>query len=147
MKNMFNVFSKLVVISLLLVFMGIPVLQAASATNNLYTATVSTFAVTDTGKLTDINLSHVKIKSITLTQTAAVAQNVTIYQNFNSTTTATAVYVYAVPGTIGTYEVFPFSRVSTVMTSADCIDIPYFAVRSSTSTSASSVIVNVNYWK
>ena len=136
----------LLVAILLVLFMLVPMASAAS-TNYLYTATVSTFGASDNGKLTDINLASVKIKSITLAQTAATAQNITIYKNYNSTATATAVYVYAVPGTVGTYVIYPFSGISTTLTSADTIDIPYFAVRSSTSTSASSVIVNVEYWK
>ena len=142
MKKLFN----LVLIFVMLMAFGVPMAIAAATTNVLFTATVSTFAITDAAKLTDINLAQVKIKSITIAQTAATAQNLTFYKNANSTTTITAVAVYAVPGTIGTYVVYPFN-VSTTLSSVDTIDIPYFAVRSSSETTASSCKINVVYWK
>jgi uncharacterized membrane protein len=145
MKKIFSRIQMLVAIIMLMLCI-MPALSHAGD-NYLYTATVSTVAITDNAKLADINLATVKIKSITVAQTAATAQNLTLYKNANSTATITAVAVYAVPGTVGTYVVYPFVNISTSLTAADAINIPYFAIRSSSSTSASSCIVNVEYWK
>lgn len=133
------------VIGCVIVLMGIIGTKGQAAENTLYTATISTLAITNAAGTSDINLSEVKVKSVTIANTTATAQTITIYKNGNSTTTITAVYVMAVPATIGTYECPPFKSVSNVFTNADLTNIPYFTVRTSTDTNAAKV--NVIYWK
>ena len=123
---------------------------AMAGSNYLYTGLVSTVSVSGNNtKLTDINQADVYVKSITLTQTTTTQQLITIYKNLNSTATATAIYVYEVPGTVGTYNVHPFDLISSVFTNADTIDIPYLGIRSELSGigTGSGVYMNVEYWK
>ena len=119
---------------------------AGSQVNTLYTATISTYAITNASGTVDINLAAVYVKSIDLTNTTATAQTVTVYSNGASTATITAVYVYQLPATVGTYNVPLFDNKETVWSSnANYVNIPYFTVRTSTPTSAASI--NVKYWK
>ena len=119
---------------------------AGSQVNTLYTATISTKAITDASGAADINLASVFVKSIDIANTTATAQTVTIYKNGASTTTITAVYVYQLPATVATYPVSLLDDESTVWSSnADYVSIPYFTVRTSTATNAATV--NVKYWK
>lgn len=121
---------------------------AVSPDNLLYTATISTRAITDSYGSSNINLSSVRVKAIDITNDAGVAQTVTLYKNGNSTTTITAVYKFYVPATAATYSVPLFSGIGTTWSSvADSVDIPYFTVRTSTDVAASAAKINVKYWK
>ena len=121
--------------------------------NTLYTGTVSTKTialgvVTSNLGTPSINLATVNIRKIDITNTAAVAQTITIYSNATSTTALTTVYKFAVPATIGTYSVPLFNNDCSVWSShAEYVNIPYFAVRTSTSVVAAAATINVKYWK
>ena len=123
---------------------------AASPVNTLFTATITTCTVsagTATSILPDINLATVNVKAIDITNTVAAAQTITIYKNATTTTTVTAVYVFQVPATVGTYSIPLMAGLPNVWSSlAESVNIPYFGIRTST-IAASAATVNVKYWK
>ena len=84
-----------------------------------------------------INLAAVKIKRITVTNTGANAQNITFYQNGQSTTTAAATMVYSVPAAQATYEVIPAR--SNEFSNLNLVNWPYFSAASSTSTTPATI--------
>jgi len=153
MKKIFINFILLVTMIVMLIVLGMPILHAASAVNNFYTFQITTY--TSAGHNWDIPVSSAtggfNVKSITISQTAAggtgTAQDVTIYKNFSSSSAAQAMITYSVPADFGTYTVMPLDKVDNQMTGANIVNMPYFAVRSSTSTSTSTLWCNVEYWK
>jgi len=120
-----------------------------AASNQFYTVLLSTTPsstglVSATGVYTPhINLSSVKIKHISVTNTGGNAQTVTFYKNGSSTTTAAAVYVYQVPAAYQTYDVI--EPISNAFINSDLHDWPYFSAKSSTSTTPCTI--NVEYWQ
>ena len=89
-----------------------------------------------------INLASVKIKHISITNTGANVQNITFYQNGQSTTTAAATMVYSVPAEQATFEVI-LPR-SNQFSNLDLVNWPYFSAASSTSTTPATI--NVEYY-
>jgi len=123
-----------------------PVVCLAASVNTPYTHVISTFAATNAFAAADINLAAVKVKSIDVTNTTATAQTITLYTLANVTNTISAVYTFAVPAAIGTYSIPLFDGKPTVWSSsADVIDVQYFAAR--TSVDANAATINVKYWK
>ena len=119
---------------------------AVAAQNNLYNVDGSTYSVTDQTTITNtaygyIGLANVKVKQIWINNGSGNAQTVTIYENGNSTSTVAKVMAFSVPATIGCYQVFPIANSTQMGVDADLIDIPYFVVRTSTSTTPVNITV------
>ena len=107
----------------------------AQAETFIFSTQISTLTVgplAEAENVADINLSRVKVKNIIIHQTLAVEQIVTIYKTFTSTAAATLVATFAVPGTVGIYYPLGQDSVSTTGGNNDIINLPYFAVRTST---------------
>lgn len=142
MKKMLKLLSAIVFMLISFVVCG----SAATASNNLYTATISTFASTNAYRSSDINQAAVYVRSIDITNTSATEQTITFYKNGNSTTTIEAVYVFEVPATAGTFSVPLFNGISSPWEyGAESVNIPYFTAR--TSVDANAAKINVKYWK
>jgi prepilin-type N-terminal cleavage/methylation domain-containing protein len=108
---------------------------AAKAETLIYSTQVSSLTVgplAEAENVADINLSKVQVKNIIIHQTGTTAQDLTIYKTFTSTTDAEAVATFAVPGTVGIYYPLGQDSVSTTGGRNDVINLPYFAVRTST---------------
>lgn len=146
MKKFLNL---LVLIALMLTcFIGI----SFAVDNTLYTAAISTKTISVSNPTNlgapNINLATVNVKRIDITNPTAVAQTITIYGNATSTTALTTVYSFAVPATIGTFTIPMFDGKESVWSShAEYVNIPYFAVRTSTNVVAAAAKINVKYWK
>ena len=107
----------------------------AQAESFIYSATVSTLTagpLAEKENVAGISLSSVKVKNIIIHQTGTTAQNVTIYKNYSSTTAATALATFAVPGTVGIYYPLGQFAPNTSGGNYDIINMPYFAARTST---------------
>lgn len=104
---------------------------AVHAAGSIYSATVSTFPVTETTLTPAINRPGVRIRGVFITN-GTTAQTITMYQNTTSTTTARAVCSWDVPGTAGFY--YPFGYGDIGENAAPSISYPAF--RSSTNTAS-----------
>ena len=120
----------------------------ACADSSFYVVALSTTAGIATqgatGSLTpNIALAKVNVKSMTVSNPAALAQTITVYDMCTSTTARVRVLTYDIPATIGVYTLVP--PVSTLMGSGDCKNWPYLGVCSSTS--STTCTLNVEYAK
>jgi hypothetical protein len=121
-------------ILLSLVLAGLLITGILSARNLDTFYSVATSTDTATLGTPDINKKNVRIKQIIITN-GGTAQDITFYKNATSTTTATAVMTINAPAS--TPVVFP----SNLVDDNHYFDIPYFAVRTSTSTNKANVLV------
>ena len=115
--------------------------QAVVNANLVYTVTPATTSIAGTTPGTvapDINAAHVKICQLVIYQAGTTAQNVTIYKNCTSTSAATLALTIPVIGTAGTY--YPISN-TMFGNFGDYIDLPYFTVRTSSTSHDVSVFV------
>jgi len=122
---------------LLSLFFGLLFVGSACALqiNSIYSVQASTNVITSTTTTTaQIDLPSVRIKGLTITN-GGTAQTVTIYENANSTITINAVATFDVPASTVFYA-FP-----DILTDEENFNVPYFAVRTSTSTNAARVTV------
>jgi hypothetical protein len=122
----------------------------AHAESFIYSTTVSTLSVgprAEALNVAGINLSTVRVKNIIIHQTGTTEQTVTIYKNFTSTTAATAVATFVVPGTVGIYYPLGEFAPNTSAGNYDIINMPYFAIRTSTDVVANACKVVVIYGK
>jgi hypothetical protein len=103
----------------------------AISTSEWYTINPSTSTPTSPS----INKSTVRIRNLQIIQPATTAQTITFYENATSSTTATAVNIIKVPAVAGIYTVF------NNLNDTDNIDMPYFAVTTSTTTDPCQVSV------
>ena len=109
----------------------------AKAESFVYSTTISTNVLGLGGNVTadkaDIKLATVRIKQIVVHQPTTTAQTVWVYDNWTSTTAATKVDTYYIPGTAGNYPLYGTGILSTrANDNADIINMPYFAIRTST---------------
>ena len=75
----------------------------------------------------------VRLDEIVVHQPTTTAQTVWVYDNWTSTTAATKVDTYSIPGTAGNYPLYGTGILSTrANDNADIINMPYFAIRTST---------------
>lgn len=119
---------------LLGLILGLLIVASVIAKNYDTFYSIATSTQTATLGTPDINERQVRIKQIIITN-AGTAQDLTFYKNATSTTTATAVMKISVPASTPVY--IP----SNLVDDNDYLDIPYFAVRTSTSTNSANVLV------
>jgi hypothetical protein len=122
----------MLIIMLIAVLVMPAVVHAAS--NVFYNCTLST-GICDVGgtsasatKTPNINLTSVKVKQIwihNINSTSTVI--VDVYKNATSTTAATLMLRYVVPGTPGTYTLFN-NELSSTLTNADLYDCPKLGI-------------------
>ena len=118
---------------------GLASISHAGALN--YYVACSTVAISTTTTTADINASHVYVKNI-LVNTQGTAQTITITKNVIAGTNGNStVMVFDVPAVAGWYYPLGQQGLSTGVTSNDLIDIPYFTIRTSTSTNPCKVDV------
>lgn len=144
----FSLFELMVIIVILLITAAVFNPQIATAETLIYSTQVSTLPagpLAETLNVADINLSKVQVKNLIIHQTGTVEQTLTIYKTFTSTTAATEVATFAVPGTVGIYYPLGQDSVSTTGGRNDIINLPYFAVRTSTDVVAAACYMTVLY--
>ncbi len=139
---------ELMVIIVILGIIAAVITPYAHAETLIYSTQVSTLTVGPLAEATnvaDINLSKVQVKNIILNQTGTAPQTVTIYKTFTSTTAAVLVATFAVPGTVGIYYPLGQDSVSTTSGNNDVINLPYFAIRTSTDVVAHGCYATILY--
>ena len=133
---------------ILLAILFMPAIASAAVINNLYTSAISSVAITDATSAVDVS-GTIAIKEIDISNTAAVAQTISIYSNAisSNTTESTLMYVFSVPAATGTYTIPAFSGLSTVWSSlADVISVKNIAIKTNAA-AASVATMNIKYWK
>lgn len=124
----------------------IPIIaQAETLIFSTQISTLTAGPLAEAANVADINLARVKVKNIIINQNAAVEQTITIYDNYTSTTAATLIATWAIPGTVGIYYPLGQDSVSTTGGRNDIINLPYFAVRTSTDVTTAASYITVLY--
>lgn len=136
---------QMMVIIIILCFIVPIIVQAETLIYSTQVSTLTVGPLAEAANVADINLGRVKVKNIIIHQTQAVEQTLTIYKTFTSTTAAELVATFAVPGTVGIYYPLGQDSVSTTGGRNDIINLPYFAVRSSTDVTTAASWVTVLY--
>lgn len=130
-------------ITLVLAIVALVGISKVYAEDYIFSCVASNSVITDSSTLTaQINKSSVKIKGLTIINPTAQAQTVSVYKNATSTTAVSLVASFPVPATADYF--YPLGSsiwLDSALGTADYLNVPYFAVRTSTSSNPVTVIV------